>query len=443
MAVNYLGEKINSVEILEQLVYKLDCYFYVGEQDAEKKELSCGTNLIEQAFLWDLVCSYKLNRPYINIYTGAAGDMLLRRTIKLYESVTFGNAFFNDREVYVTAGAGEALDITFGYLHSINKQNVLVIGAQYPIVGRTISQNGMYFQEMIGESDNNFMPEIAAVEKAIYEGGFDCIFLTQPNNPSGGMYSKEELRRLVKAAQEYHMVIIYEKVGSDFLMDENAGGIDCFNDMASDELIVIDSLSKRRALSGLKIGYVISDKSKFARTLEQMKFGSCAPCVGNKGVIVDLYFSFLLYHEMHNKQYEKTELCYEIENEIEKLGCLQHMFQQFKEEIAHMQKSILENQLILSQKCQKFIVGQTHRDGGFNYLVNFKLREGLSDYKLARRIYRKCGVRVYPLACFLIDQNLNQKFWEEGNCWIRVSLAVETEEMVKCCDLISQYYECM
>lgn len=86
-----------------------------------------------------------------------------------------------------------------------------------------------------------------------------AIILNNPNNPSGKVYTKQELKNLFTFATKHDLYIISDEAYSDFVDEEPFYSMSTF-DPSKKRVIVVNSLSKNMGMSGLRIGYAIANK---------------------------------------------------------------------------------------------------------------------------------------------------------------------------------------
>jgi len=91
------------------------------------------------------------------------------------------------------------------------------------------------------------------------------IIINNPNNPSGKVYSKEELQALYDFAKKHDLYIISDEAYSDFVIEEPFHSMAVF-DKKKERTLVVNSLSKNLGMSGWRIGYIIA-KSEFIRQI--------------------------------------------------------------------------------------------------------------------------------------------------------------------------------
>ena len=106
------------------------------------------------------------------------------------------------------------------------------------------------------------------------------IIINNPNNPSGQLYSKEELEYLLKLAQKHNIFILSDEAYSDFLIENNQFTSFAKVDKTKENCLVVNSLSKNMGMSGWRVGYGIAHKDVIAQLLKlNQHIVTCAPTI--------------------------------------------------------------------------------------------------------------------------------------------------------------------
>ncbi len=100
------------------------------------------------------------------------------------------------------------------------------------------------------------LPSIAVIEKAITKKT-KAILICNPSNPTGTIFTKEELGRLVKVAKSHNLFVLSDEVYREFAFERPAHSIMSFPEI-SQQAIVLDSVSKRFNACGARVGVVAS-----------------------------------------------------------------------------------------------------------------------------------------------------------------------------------------
>lgn len=106
------------------------------------------------------------------------------------------------------------------------------------------------------------------------------LIVNNPNNPSGKLYSREEITFLLKLAREKNFFIIADEAYSDFLIPGDEFISFARLDREKENVIVVNSLSKNMGMSGWRVGYVIAHKMIIQQILKlNQHFITCAASV--------------------------------------------------------------------------------------------------------------------------------------------------------------------
>lgn len=132
-----------------------------------------------------------------------------------------------------------------------------LVGIVYPSFSEytTLSSTlGATIEPCFGCIENNFKPEMSDLYQLLDK--VDLLFIGQPNNPTGILYTKEELRSLAMHARNTNTYLVIDEAFIDFVpVQENYTILDELNHFPN--IIIIRSMTKFYAIPGLRLGYSI------------------------------------------------------------------------------------------------------------------------------------------------------------------------------------------
>lgn len=166
-------------------------------------------------------------------------------------------------EIFVSDGAkcdcGNIVDI----FDAENK--VAITDPVYPVYLDTNIMSGRKIIYLPVTSENNFNPELPK-EKV------DMIYLCFPNNPTGTVLTKANLKKWVDYAKENNSVILYDSAYEAFITEENIPHSIYEIEGAKDVAIEFKSFSKTAGFTGLRCAYVVVPKTLrgFTKTGEEI-----------------------------------------------------------------------------------------------------------------------------------------------------------------------------
>jgi aspartate aminotransferase len=132
-----------------------------------------------------------------------------------------------------------------------------------------------------------------------------AILLCSPNNPTGTVYTPEELERVISIVQKHDLFLIGDEVYKEFVYDGGSHKSLLEYEEVQDRVIVVDSISKRFSSCGARIGAVITrNKDVYQSLLRFAQARLCPPTVEQKAALA-AYRLGLDYFEPVREEYER------------------------------------------------------------------------------------------------------------------------------------------
>ena len=188
-------------------------------------------------------------------YSHSAGGLGYRTNLSNYYNKH--NFNITPEDILVTTGGSEAL--LFAFNSCLNEGDEVIIPEPFYANYNGFSQSaGVNVVPVTANIDDGFaLPPISEFEKLI-TNKTKAILICNPGNPTGYLYSQEELETLRDIVKKHDLYLIADEVYREFCYDGkthhsvfNLEGID-------NNTIVIDSVSKRYSMCGARIGCFIS-----------------------------------------------------------------------------------------------------------------------------------------------------------------------------------------
>ncbi len=132
-----------------------------------------------------------------------------------------------------------------------------------------------------------------------------AILLCSPNNPTGTVYTPEELERVVELVKKHDLFLIGDEVYKEFVYDGGTHKSVLEYADIKDRVIVVDSISKRFSCCGARIGAVITRNREVYQSL--LKFGMarlCPPSVEQRAALA-AYRMDRSYFQTVRAEYER------------------------------------------------------------------------------------------------------------------------------------------
>ena len=172
-------------------------------------------------------------------------------------------------DIIITTGGSEALLFAMGSTMDSGDE-IIIPEPFYANYNGFSTASGVKVVPVISTIEEGFaLPPIAAFEKLITPRT-KAILICNPGNPTGYLYSKEEIMQLAEIVKKYDLFLIADEVYREFIYD----GEEHFSVMnvpgLQENAIMIDSVSKRYSMCGARIGCIVSKNKALMATA--MKF---------------------------------------------------------------------------------------------------------------------------------------------------------------------------
>ena len=196
-------------------------------------------------------------------YSHSAGNESYRRKLAaFYQGIEIN---VDHTEMLVTTGGSEA--ITFALMSTVNPgEEVIVPEPFYANYNGFAINAGVRVVPIFSDIESGFaLPPMADFEKTITPRT-KAILICNPNNPTGYLYSKEELETLRDIVLKHDLFLITDEVYREFCYDGNTQYSAMYLKGIEQNVIMIDSVSKRYSACGFRIGCLISKNKEVMST---------------------------------------------------------------------------------------------------------------------------------------------------------------------------------
>ena len=194
-------------------------------------------------------------------YAPSKGLKLLReKTSEYYKK--HGIDFDPEDEIVITNGASEALLFAILTIADLG-QNILTSNPFYSNYLTVFRQCGIDIRTFNTSVDNGYrLPSYEDIITKVDEKTC-AILISNPSNPTGAVYTEEEIRTLVRVAVEKDLFIIGDEVYREFVFNDQKFFSFAEVEGIEDRLILLDSISKRFGACGARIGSIASKNKEF------------------------------------------------------------------------------------------------------------------------------------------------------------------------------------
>ena len=205
----------------------------------------------------------KNNSIEVLSYARSEGSEIYREKLTHYYKKN--NINITPQDIIATTGGSEALLFTMGSITDPGDE-IIIPEPFYANYNGFSTASGVTVVPVISKIENNFaLPNIDDFEKLITKKT-KAILICNPGNPTGYLYSKEEILKLKHLVLKHDLFLIADEVYREFTYDNNTHHSVMAEAGLEQHAIMIDSVSKRYSMCGARIGCIVSKNKSFMDT---------------------------------------------------------------------------------------------------------------------------------------------------------------------------------
>jgi aspartate aminotransferase len=252
-------------------------------------------------------------------YGHSAGNESLRRKFTAYYKTIGVDLPYQD--ILITTGASEAITLTL--LTCLNAGDEIIVPEPfYANYFSFATASDVIVVPVTSSIESGFaLPPISEFEKKI-TSRTRAIIICNPNNPTGYLYSRQELEQLRDLVKKHDLFFLCDEVYRELCYDGGTFTSAMQLEGIEQNLILIDSVSKRYSATGLRVGVLASRNQELLQTA--LKFCQARLCPPNLGQLaaeaaLDSPQEYLDY--VYNSFLERRNFIVKALNSIEGVFC--------------------------------------------------------------------------------------------------------------------------
>lgn len=209
------------------------------------------------------LAAVKNNNISILAYSRSEGSDQYRSKLADYYKANQIEVEAND--IIVTTGGSEALQFVLGSIMD-QEDEIIIPEPFYANYNGFSTAQGINVIPVVSKIENNFaLPPISEFEKLI-TSKTKAVLICNPGNPTGYLYSKEEINQLEQLVIKHDLFLISDEVYREFCYDGYTHNSIMSKQSLSDHAIMIDSVSKRYSMCGARIGCLVTKNKSVYNT---------------------------------------------------------------------------------------------------------------------------------------------------------------------------------
>ncbi len=321
-------------------------------------------------------------------YTSNAGLKSLRVEISNYIKRTQNINYIPDKEIIVTVGGSEAIDIGIRALVNDGDEVIIPQPSYVSYEPCTIMANAKPVIINLS-SENEFKLTPDELEKAITEKT-KVLILPYPNNPTGAIMERDDLEKIAAIIKKHDIYVISDEIYSELTYKGKHTSIASIAGM-KERTILINGFSKSYAMTGWRLGYACAPDEIIKQMMKIHQFSiMCAPSTS---------------------QYAAVEAL--------KNG---------DEDVKMMRQSYNQRRRFLIDSFKKMNIPCFEPFGAF-YVFPCIKEFGLSSEEFATKFLEEQNVAAIP----------GNAFGESGEGYLRISYAYSLDNLKKAMDRLNKF----
>ena len=200
-------------------------------------------------------------------YGASEGSLSFRKSLCTYFAKN--KIAVDPQDIIVTTGASEAVAFALNCIADVGDEIIIPEPFYANYSGFAAASNINVIPVISLFEDQFCLPPIESIEAKI-TSRTKAILICNPSNPTGYLYSKEEIEKLGDLAIKHNIFLIIDEVYREFIHDDETEHYSVLESRKlADHAIMIDSVSKRYSLCGARVGCLVSkNKALIANALK-------------------------------------------------------------------------------------------------------------------------------------------------------------------------------
>jgi aspartate aminotransferase len=261
--------------------------------------------------VWDAIKNYG---EEVLSYGPAQGFLDLRQAIADY-FIDY-DIPLSAENVIITVGGSEAIHFAFSVVADPGEEVIIPEPFYTNYNGYAACANLDIVPLTLHVEDAFRLPSTQEIEAKI-SPKTKAILLCSPNNPTGTVYTEEELDRVVDLGKKHGLFLIGDEVYKEFVYDGAKHKSLLEYEDAKDRVIVVDSISKRFSCCGARVGAIITrNPDVYQAALKFAQARLCPPSIEQKGALAAYRMDRSYFDETRVEYQKRRDVLYEGLKEI-------------------------------------------------------------------------------------------------------------------------------
>jgi alanine-synthesizing transaminase len=195
-------------------------------------------------------------KAMVDGHNGYADSLGIRPAIDAIRNQAERHGFRDIQSIFIGYGSGEVIDSCLTALLNPG-DNVLTPSPEYPLYGAILAKLDCPMNAYELDEDNGWQPDVEDIARKI-NSRTRAILLITPNNPTGAVYSKRTLEKILELAREHGLMIFADEIYDKLIFDPEEKHVSIATLATDVPIVTFNGLSKAYLVPGWRIGWAIA-----------------------------------------------------------------------------------------------------------------------------------------------------------------------------------------
>jgi alanine-synthesizing transaminase len=195
-------------------------------------------------------------KAMVDGHNGYADSLGIKPAVEAIHNQAERNGFRDIQSIFVGIGSGEVIDACLTALLNPG-DNVLTPSPEYPLYGAIMAKLDCPANAYELDEDNGWEPDVADMARKI-NSRTRAILLITPNNPTGAVYSRRTLEKILELAREHGLIIFADEIYDKLIFDPAEKHVSIASLATDVPIVTFNGLSKAYLVPGWRIGWAIA-----------------------------------------------------------------------------------------------------------------------------------------------------------------------------------------
>jgi len=195
-------------------------------------------------------------KAMVDGHNGYADSLGIKPAIDAIRNQAERHGFRDIQSIFIGYGSGEVIDSCLTALLNPG-DNVLTPSPEYPLYGAILAKLDCPVNAYELDEDNGWQPDVEDIARKI-NARTRAILLITPNNPTGAVYSKRTLEKILELAREHGLMIFADEIYDKLIFDPEEKHVSTATLATDVPIVTFNGLSKAYLVPGWRIGWAIA-----------------------------------------------------------------------------------------------------------------------------------------------------------------------------------------